>query len=180
MRHYLKQKIPTGFTLIELLVVIAIIGLLASTTLVALSSARLKSKIAKRGADLKQLNAALELYFNGANSYPSTSGAWRSQCASWGSYAANNVVPGLVPNFIAFMPADPAMNIPSSLNCYVYASDGVNYKLLSFINDMPASEVSKLPPLVDPRRNSLYNSPPCGMGLPDIAFSVYSPGARCW
>lgn len=69
------KKIQQGFTLIELLVVIAIIGLLASVVLLALNSARSKSRDAKRLADVKQLMSGLELYFNECNSYPIVSAA---------------------------------------------------------------------------------------------------------
>lgn len=64
-----KQK---GFTLIELLVVIAIIGLLSTLAVVALNNARSKSRDAKRLADIKSIQTALEIYLseNAANSYP--------------------------------------------------------------------------------------------------------------
>ena len=52
-----------GFTLIELLVVIAIIGILASVVLASLNSARKKGRDARRVADIKQVQLALELYF---------------------------------------------------------------------------------------------------------------------
>jgi len=65
----MKSK-QTGFTLIELLVVIAIIGLLSTLAVVALNNARLKSRDAKRVADVKQIQTALELYFNECNGYP--------------------------------------------------------------------------------------------------------------
>ena len=61
-----------GFTLIELLVVIAIIGLLSTLAVVALNNARQKSRDAKRVSDIKQIQTALELYFNDNNSYPAT------------------------------------------------------------------------------------------------------------
>ena len=59
-----------GFTLIELLVVIAIIGILATLAIVSLTNARSSSRDAKRIADLKQLQTALELYYNDYGSYP--------------------------------------------------------------------------------------------------------------
>ncbi len=68
----MRTKKQTGFTLIELLVVIAIIALLASIVLVALGSARAKSRDAKRIGDVRQLSTALELYFNDNNTYPTT------------------------------------------------------------------------------------------------------------
>jgi len=64
------KKANKGFTLIELLVVIAIIGLLSTLAVVALNSARQKSRDSKRVADLKQVQTALELYFADENGYP--------------------------------------------------------------------------------------------------------------
>jgi len=65
------MKKQRGFTLIELLVVIAIIGLLSTLAVVALNNARMKSRDAKRVSDIKQIQTALELYYNDANAYPS-------------------------------------------------------------------------------------------------------------
>ena len=59
-----------GFTLIELLVVIAIIGLLATLAVVALNNARQKSRDARRISDIKQIQTALELYYNDEGNYP--------------------------------------------------------------------------------------------------------------
>ena len=61
-----------GFTLIELLVVIAIIGILSSVVLASLSTAREKSRDAKRISDVGQVQLALELFFDAAQSYPTT------------------------------------------------------------------------------------------------------------
>jgi len=65
------MKNKKGFTLIELLVVIAIIGLLSTLAVVALNSARQKSRDSKRVADIKQIQTALELFFaDSVNGYP--------------------------------------------------------------------------------------------------------------
>lgn len=52
---YIIQAREKGFTLIELLVVIAIIGVLASTVLASLNTARAKARDARRIADFKQI-----------------------------------------------------------------------------------------------------------------------------
>ena len=90
-----------GFTLIELLVVIAIIGILSSVVLASLNSAREKSRDAKRISDIKQLQLALELYFDSNSGYPSA------------LTTANLVTPG----YIAALPVDP-----SSGSAYSYAA----------------------------------------------------------
>jgi len=72
------MKKNKGFTLIELLVVIAIIGLLSTLAVVALNSARAKARDAKRVADVKQVQTALELYYNDANGYPGIIGGGAS------------------------------------------------------------------------------------------------------
>ncbi len=59
-----------GFTLIELLVVIAIIGLLSTLAVVALNSARQRSRDAKRVSDIRQIQTALELGYSENNMYP--------------------------------------------------------------------------------------------------------------
>ena len=68
------MKKQRGFTLIELLVVIAIIGLLSTLAVVALNNARLKSRDARRVSDVKNIQTALELYYNDANAYPESLG----------------------------------------------------------------------------------------------------------
>lgn len=61
-----------GFTLIELLVVVAIIGLLSTLSIVALNTARAKARDARRVSDVKQIQTALELYYNDKGDYPAS------------------------------------------------------------------------------------------------------------
>lgn len=65
-----RMKGQKGFTLIELLVVVAIIGILSSVVLASLNSARQKGRDARRASDLKQLQLALELYYDANVGYP--------------------------------------------------------------------------------------------------------------
>jgi general secretion pathway protein G len=97
------MKKRKGFTLIELLVVIAIIGLLSTLAIVAMGNARQKSRDAKRISDVKQIQTALELYFNDQNGYPGgtnlilgtstatclDSGGFNSPCNGNTKYMAN-------------------------------------------------------------------------------------------
>lgn len=93
-----------GFTLIELLVVIAIIGILSSVVLASLNSARAKSRDARRIADVKQIQTALELYYDASSSsYPVD------------IYASSG---GLATQYIPVVPKDP--------------STGANYPYKSF------------------------------------------------
>ena len=66
------KKTKQGFTIIELLVVIAIIGLLSTLSIIALNQARARSRDARRLADIKQMQTALEMYYNDNNKYPSS------------------------------------------------------------------------------------------------------------
>lgn len=86
-----------GFTLIELLVVIAIIGLLSTLAVVALNSARTKSRDARRVADVKQVQTALELYFNDENGYPPTGDVVMDGTGSIVGLVSGETYMGIVP-----------------------------------------------------------------------------------
>ena len=69
-KFFSRKANDKGFTLIELLVVIAIIGILSSVVLASLNSARTKARDARRVAGLKQIQIALELYYDANSKYP--------------------------------------------------------------------------------------------------------------
>lgn len=112
----MKKK---GFTLIELLVVIAIIGLLSTLAVVALNSARLKARDAKRVADIKQVQTALELYFNDQSNYPGATGTLGDSgfvCLGTGGFGAA----GCAGAYMGLVPSNPTPNGAD----YVYTADG--------------------------------------------------------
>ena len=61
-----------GFTLIELLVVIAIIGIMATMVMTSLNIARLKARDVRRLADIRQIELALQLYYDSTGHYPAS------------------------------------------------------------------------------------------------------------
>lgn len=126
-----------GFTLIELLVVIAIIGILSSVVLASLNTARSKARDAVRKSDLKQLQNALEVYFNDHGAYPivsSWSGHQTSGCGiSAGLSGSGGYIPNLAPTYIPVLPVDPSRQF-GGCSGYLYYSDGASYKLLDHAN----------------------------------------------
>jgi prepilin-type N-terminal cleavage/methylation domain-containing protein len=87
------KKNKQGFTLIELLVVIAIIGLLSTLSIVALNQARARSRDARRLADVKQIQTALEMYYNDLNSYPADADVVAGQKISSSTTVYMDIVP---------------------------------------------------------------------------------------
>ncbi len=95
-----------AFTLIELLVVIAIIGILATISVLALSNARAKSRDAKRAGDMKQVQTALELFFNDKNRYPTTE--------EWNTGKIYSTTTGSTSTYMQVIPTAPT---PADGNC---------------------------------------------------------------
>lgn len=92
-----------AFTLIELLVVIAIIGLLSSVVFASLNSARSKARDARRLADMRQIQIALELYYDTNGVYP-IMGWVHSVDSSW-----NTLQSALAP-YMPTLAKDPTNN----------------------------------------------------------------------
>ncbi|MEX2411133.1 MAG: type II secretion system protein [Candidatus Paceibacterota bacterium] len=65
-----KLNSQKGFTLIEMLVVVAIIGLLSSVVVVGLSGAREQARDARRVAETREVQNALELAYSSVDGYP--------------------------------------------------------------------------------------------------------------
>lgn len=129
-----------GFTLIELLVVIAIIGILSSVVLASLSSARTKSRDARRMADLNQIRTAVELYHSDHGHYPIMATSWTSFDAT--SYKNNAITNPTATNLAAalapYLPSgvgDPQRGTAGDAG-YLYRSEsttsGASYCILIY------------------------------------------------
>jgi prepilin-type N-terminal cleavage/methylation domain-containing protein len=140
MRNQIRKFRYGAFTLIELLVVIAIIGLLASIVLVALNGARSKSRDAKRIADLRDLNVALQSYVIDNGSIPGAGG-----CASVNHDAAENwgldagsawgISPAIAPTYIASIPSDPLYGTKGRGGDYMYYTSASSWELCAIMEN---------------------------------------------
>lgn len=110
-----KKLNNRGFTLIELLVVIAIIGILSSIVLASLNTARQKSRDARRVSDIKQLQLALELYYDANGAYP-----------TYANFFGSSPTSLVGANYISVIPSDPGSATVctdgSQASCYKYAA----------------------------------------------------------
>ncbi|MFA5024841.1 MAG: prepilin-type N-terminal cleavage/methylation domain-containing protein, partial [Patescibacteria group bacterium] len=113
-----------AFTLIELLVVIAIIGILATVSIISLTNARAKSRDAKRAGDMKQVQTALELFFNDKNRYP-TAAEWSTGQIFSTSTIGTSTYMQVVPS--APTPADGTCSVSYNSYNYMPIDDGNKY-----------------------------------------------------
>ena len=118
-----------GFTLIELLVVIAIIGLLSSIVLESVNAAREKARDARRISDLKQLQKAVELYYDDHGQYPVScrgNNNWGGHPPSYGDCDTNYIMG--ISDYIT-LPIDPKWD--SGSRGYLYRSNGTDYIIIT-------------------------------------------------
>src|SRR5574343_2007001 len=134
-----NKKNKKAFTLIELLVVIAIIGILTALAVVSLQNSRRSARDAKRLADVKQLQIALELYYQDNSNYPST--------LLHGDTLASNSI-----TYMETIPYPPTIiDGDCSTSSYTYSTSNdqsyynIHFCLSNSIGSLPAGEVVASP-----------------------------------
>ena len=189
-RNKKHSSYQSGFTLIELLVVISIITLLSSIILTNLNKGRVSSRIANRQSNLSSLRKAMELYYNDNNGYPSTSMQWYNTCGFTGGsnvdVPLDSVIPGLVPTYVAHITPGPQYTGHQLLDCYYYASNGTDYKLIEWqvpdTNPYYNPSIPGITEFMDPLRSQYTIPTDCSetKGPFGYHWAIYSKGAMCW
>lgn len=127
-----------GFSLVELMIGVAVIAILASVVYTNINKASDQSRDAKRQADLRNLQNAVELYNNKYGRYPAgcngaSGDAWSGQIgADYECGGSNNYIVGLAPEFIPVLPKDPKLNGDDSGYVYLTNADGSSYKITAY------------------------------------------------
>jgi uncharacterized protein (TIGR02145 family)/prepilin-type N-terminal cleavage/methylation domain-containing protein len=176
-----------AFTLIELLVVIAIIGILTTVAVIALNNARAKSRDAKRVADVKQVQTALELFFNDNQRYPTAE--------EWATGKIYSTSTGSTSTYMQIIPATPT---PSDGSCtndqnaifYQSTEDGASYTI-SFCLGNTTGSLTPGPKCLTPAGIIDVNcgvgsgsSLVCGQNIIDSrdgkTYPTVGIGTQCW
>lgn len=128
-----KISIQRGFTLLEIILVMALLGIIATTIMTLIDPVLQfkKSNDAKRKSDLRQVQAALELYRADEGAYPVSGSFPPLPLLTCGAPLASATT-----TYLQKVPCDPRNN--GNL-IYRYGSDGTTYTLrtcLENVNDV--------------------------------------------
>lgn len=101
-----------GFSLIELMVGVMIVGILAAVSLGSLSAIQKSNDNAKRQADLRIIQGALQQFYADQHRYPLSLGSSLTNCS--GATGCS-----ITKNYLSSIPTDP---IPGTSTPYCYAA----------------------------------------------------------
>ncbi len=116
-----------GFTLIEILIVVAIIAILASVVLVGLGPTQQAGRDARRLSDIREVQNALELFYNKCGFYPGGAAA-SGPCSSFTAPTTWATLTTLLTTTaslgVSSIPSDPSSNRTYG---YAYNSGATSY-----------------------------------------------------
>lgn len=131
----LSRNSNSGFTLIELLVVVVIIGILSTLLTANFIGVRQRARDGQRKADLRQIQASLELYRSDMGAYPTE----LPECGS-------SLTGGSPPNtYMQKIPCDPGGESYYNSGQYFYVLDDPVYTMAACLensNDQEAQATS--------------------------------------
>lgn len=94
-----REKKSLGLTLLELLITIAIVGVISAVGYTTYENGQEKARDAQRKNDLRDIQNALQLYYQDNNLYPTAGSGIKSNNASWDTLLSTD--------YIKTMPKDP-------------------------------------------------------------------------
>jgi prepilin-type N-terminal cleavage/methylation domain-containing protein len=127
----IQSKKLKGFTLIELLLVLAIIGVLTSFLLANLIGAKARARDAQRKSNLRQMQAAFELYRADNGTYPP------APLPACGSSLTDNGT-----TYMTQIPCDP-LNTGQYVFTYSLTGGGTGYTLITCLENVNDSQKDK-------------------------------------
>lgn len=133
-----RLRASAGFTLIELIVVISLIAIL-STTLIVIINPKFQIQRAndsKRKTDIKQIQAALELYRADNGSYPVPGGDYQSDTSSSSCSGNGGIIHGSTV-YMSNIPCDPLKT-----DEYAYSLSGSGYILVACLENSKDSDIT--------------------------------------
>jgi general secretion pathway protein G len=141
-----NQKLEAkGFTLIELLIVISIIGVLASLLMVNFIGVRQRARDAQRKTDIRQIQAALEMYRADVGTYPDSNTFTANTCI--GSKSGVYDCSSDATKYMQETPVDPVSSSSSSYYnggkyCYDNPSESTYYLVACLENKSDSQGIS--------------------------------------
>lgn len=134
MKHFFSSKKSQGFTLIELLTVISIIGVITALFTVSYVNVSQRSRDSQRKSNIKQIQAALELYRADTDTYPTN--------ATLGSYLCGSSLVSGTTVYMQKIPCDPKSNT----RYYYNGTSPSTYVLGSCIENTSDKDAVSSPP----------------------------------
>ena len=167
-----------GFTLIELLVVVAIIGILSSVVLASLNSARAKARDATRMSDMREIQKAIEIFYNDSGHYPipgdvnAGGGKIDADCWQANNWISDGASFNWSTGYISKQSHDPIDNCcwpwgncgsAGQAGTYEYWSDGTKYLIAARLENTSNPYRAEVMGVIDPRTGAPYaNNNPLG------------------
>lgn len=180
MSYFLSvQSDARGIAFVGMLFGISLLLLAGSIVFTWFDAERESLRDTERISHIQKVEDALRIYQRENGTYPSTNNSWWGACPLYGGHSqsgANGWVPNLAPRYMGMLPIDPLPR--GEGGCYIYRSDGDDYKLLihltiESIKNCPQTKPSPAIPedheLYDPVRSDTQ-----------CTLSTFTSGARNW
>lgn len=175
----LKNK--KGFTIVELLVVISIMGFVSTLAITSLNSARMRARDAKRSADIRQIEKAVQLYHDKYGTYPQPCqgyNTWSGHGANFGNCNTNYILN--IGEFLSLLPIDPSDN--SGNNGYIYRATTTPAQDFKIMAHMKVESTVITAHSLARCGSSGCVEAYCQNGNAGLinTYAIYTPGAKCW